>query len=525
MNTQLIQSESKLFESPLIFLGVFQGEEKKTQDKPNSKIKKDKKGEKENALIFEKWPLNFVESYKALKHTSENKGAVGESTLINLANGSSLQVIGLGKKSELKAETIRKELARNFKKIQSMFKKVTWHVDSFIGDLSLEETLSAGLEGLYLSSYQFTKYKSAQKKEEKKEPELSLFSIHENWALSAKPIISKAKTIADSIFLARNFVNEPPNVLFSTSYAKMITDDAKTLGTSVSIKTLNKTQLEKEKMNLLLSVNQGSNHPPYLIHLHYRPRQKGNQKGNKKAKKHVALVGKGITFDTGGHSLKISGSMMNMKFDMAGSATVYAAFRTAVKLNLEVEISCFLAITDNAISNTATFPDSIITARNGKTVEILNTDAEGRLILADALDYACDQKPDCIIDVATLTGACVAALGTEVAGLMSNNDTLSDDLLKSAKAVDEYLWRLPLIQEYRDDMKSNTADIQNIGKKGNAGAQKGGIFLEHFIKNNIPWAHIDIAGIGDSQGHLPYCPPNGGSGLIVRTLLNYLEHV
>ena len=180
-------------------------------------------------------------------------------------------------------------------------------------------------------------------------------------------------------------------------------------------------------------------------------------------------------------------------------------------------------MTDNAVNSLATVPDSVVKARNGKTVEILNTDAEGRLILADALDYACDLEPDAIIDAATLTGACLVALGQEVCAVLGNDQKLIDKLLKTAKGQDEYLWQLPIIDEWRADMKkSATADIRNIGTTRYAGTATAAAFLENFIKNDIPWAHFDIAGVCDSQAHLPYCPDKGGSGVMVRTISDFI---
>ena len=267
---------------------------------------------------------------------------------------------------------------------------------------------------------------------------------------------------------------------------------------------------------MFLSVNNGSAYEARLVHLTYTPTKTTSKT------RHVALVGKGLTFDTGGYSLKPGASMMNMKYDMAGAATIYAAFRACVLLNSDCIVSCYLGMTDNAINEHATVPDTIVKARNGKTVEILNTDAEGRLVLGDVLDYACEQNPSEIIDAATLTGAVLVALGSEICGMMSNNDKLSNNLLKSAAESDEYLWRLPIIQENHDDIKSHIADLKNIGTAGRAGTITAGAFLEEFIKNNIPWAHLDIAGVGDSQGHLPYCPKKGPSGIMVRTLVNHV---
>jgi len=286
----------------------------------------------------------------------------------------------------------------------------------------------------------------------------------------------------------------------------------------VKIKILNKAQIKKEKMGMFLSVNAGSAFEPRLVHLTYVPAKSTSKT------KHVALVGKGITFDTGGYCVKPGTSMAGMKNDMGGSATVYGAFRAAVLEKAPVKITCILAITDNAINEHATFPDAIVTARNGKTVEILNTDAEGRLILGDALDYTCDLKPDYIIDAATLTGACLVALGNQVCAVLGNDQNWINEILQAAKDCDEYMWQLPIIEEWRQDIKSKVADIKNIGTPMRAGTAIGAAFLEEFIKNDVKWAHLDVAGVVDSQSHLPYCSPHGASGLIVRTLTHLILH-
>nr|MBP9674796.1 leucyl aminopeptidase family protein [Bacteriovoracaceae bacterium] len=311
---------------------------------------------------------------------------------------------------------------------------------------------------------------------------------------------------------------ESPNNLHSEKMAELIAEDVKKHLKGVKIKILGKEELKKEKMNLLLSVNAGSGYEPRLVHLTYTPSK------NSRNSKHYALVGKGITFDTGGYSLKSGEAMVGMKHDMAGAATVYGAFRSAILNGSQHKLTCILAITDNAVSSYATTPDSIIKGRNGKTVEILNTDAEGRLILADALDYACDQKPDAIIDAATLTGACLVALGTQVCAVLGNNTKLINSLLESAKTQNEYMWQLPIIEEYRKEIRSQIADINNTGKNRFAGTAKGAVFLQEFIKDDIAWAHLDIAGVADSQGYLPYCPPHGASGLIIRSLYHFIMH-
>lgn len=351
---------------------------------------------------------------------------------------------------------------------------------------------------------------------EKKEDKLHFIFLCTNSKLKTKIVDAQqeAKLICEGVNFARDLINEPPNILNSERLAQIVANDAKNLP-KVKVQVLDKKQIVKEKMNLLLSVNQGSAFEPRVVHLSYTPSKTTNKT------KHIALVGKGLTYDSGGYCIKPAGSMKTMKGDMAGAATVYAAFRNAVQIGSPYKISCFLGITDNMISPTAIVPDVIINGRSGKSVEILNTDAEGRLVLADILDYACDFKPDFIIDVATLTGACIRALGS-VCGVMGNSQALIDQLLKSAINQDEGLWQLPLLDEYRDDIKGTISDIKNLSNTPEAGAQKAAAFLEHFIKDGTAWAHLDIAGV--NEGSRPYCPKGSASGLIVRTLTWALIH-
>jgi leucyl aminopeptidase len=389
-------------------------------------------------------------------------------------------------------ESLRKSVASFYKRIKHDVKTLSFDLESF---QNKGEVLS---EALYMASYEFNQYTAV-----KQEPTVVFKGANQN--LETSYILGK------NINEARYYGDEAPNVLNSEVYAEKLQKSLE--GLPVKITILNKAAIEKENMNLFLAVNNGSRYEPRFVHVVYEPKQ---------YKKHIALVGKGITFDTGGYSLKPAASMMTMKFDMMGSATVFAAFKSAVEMNIEAKISLFIPITDNAVSGNAITPDSIVVGRSGKTVEILNTDAEGRLILADALDFACDQKPDYIVDAATLTGAVIVALGDQVTGLMSNNDDLSQNFLTSAKECDERVWRLPLFEEYFEDIKSKNAHIKNIGAPGKGGTVTAGAFLAHFIKNDIPWIHLDIAGSSSEQKHLSYCP-EGASGLMIRSLVNFLK--
>ncbi len=477
--------------------------------------KKDGEGKKESTkLVNNHWPKHVQDAFAGLKQAPNYKGNLGETLSFTSLDGGRVIIWGLGQKSDVTFENLRREAAKIFKGLAAEYAHVTIDADSFTLKNDFGRTVHALGEGLLLANYGFDKYLTVKRKVALKNVVLYSKS-HGRSKAEAQKQLDRAQTIAEAINFGRDLVNEPPNVLHSESYAKILEQDAKSLK-RVKIKILNKAQIKKENMNLLLSVNAASAYEPRVVHLSYEP-----AKANSKTK-HIALVGKGLTFDTGGLSLKPGASMMGMKFDMAGSATVYAAFRAAVALHPEVKLSCFLGITDNAVSATATMPDSIIKARNGKSVEILNTDAEGRLVLGDVLDYACDQGPDIVIDAATLTGAMLVAMGTEVCGFFSNNQKLADALLHSAGQVPEYMWQLPIVQEYRDDIKSQVADIKNIGSAGNAGSAKGAVFLEHFIKKGVAWAHLDIAGVAGDQAFLPYCPPKGASGIMVRTLVEFI---
>jgi leucyl aminopeptidase len=475
----------------------------------------EKKSEK--VLSRSHWSDDLAEAFDHAVASRHYKGDVGELFNLTLVNGASAMIVGLGDKNKLTKEIVRRQIAHAYKAAHGKFVDATIYVDGFMAKGSAEDTLTAIVESLHMTSYTFDRHLAVKKKAKLETIVLATEERKTN-AKKFEAAVDAGNKMGECIKVARDFVNEAPNILNSETYAKEIEKDAKNLK-NVKIKVLGKAEMKKEGMGMFLSVNAGSAFEPRLVHLTYTP-----SKSTSKTK-HIALVGKGLTFDTGGYSLKPGASMMNMKFDMAGSATVYAAFRAAVLLQLPVKISCFLGITDNAVSSLATMPDSIVTARNGKTVEILNTDAEGRLVLGDVVNYACDVKPDALIDAATLTGAILVALGSEVCGLFSNDQKLANDLLKSAKNSDEYMWQLPIIDEHKNDMKALVADLKNIGSSGNGGSAKGAAFIENFITPGIAWAHLDIAGVVDSQGHLPYCPTKGASGLVIRTLVEYLKNV
>ena len=399
-----------------------------------AKATKKKSAAESTSVTIDHWAdKGLKEEFNNLKSVKNYKGGKDEVLSFTGATGETVWVVGLGDKSKATAEDIRKAVAKQYKNAKGgKFSTIAFDVPGF--NVVRDEVLTSQLiaEAVYLSDYTFDKYKS--KKNETPEATVILGHFEKKNAAKIEKALVSTKNICESINVMKNFVNEAPNVLNSVEYAKRVEEDVKKNLKGVKVKILNKAQIQKEKMGMLLSVNAGSAYEPRIVHLTYEP-----ARSNSKTK-HIALVGKGITFDTGGYSLKPGASMAGMKNDMGGSATVYGAFRAAVLEKAPVKITCILAMTDNAVNEHATMPDSIVTARNGKTVEILNTDAEGRLILGDALDYACDQNPHYIIDAATLTGACLVALGNQVCAILGNDQKWIEEILKAAKTKDEYMW-------------------------------------------------------------------------------------
>jgi leucyl aminopeptidase len=309
-----------------------------------------------------------------------------------------------------------------------------------------------------------------------------------------------------AVNLARELVNTPPCDLYPESFAERAQSVAAKCGLEATI--LDEAQLQTERMNALLAVARGSDRPPRLVVLRHRRGGDGPTLG---------LVGKGVTFDSGGLSLKTTDQMVDMKCDMAGAAAVLGAMQAIGKLQLPVNVMGVMALVENMPSGKAMKLGDVLKARNGKTIEVLNTDAEGRLILADALSYAVDLKADHLVDLATLTGACMVALGFDVAGLMSNHEAWSQKVLHAAQAVGEKAWPLPMFPQYREMIKSEVADIRNTGGSRYAGAISAAKFLEEFV-GATPWVHLDIAGPAWAE-HENATREAGGTGCFVRTLV------
>jgi len=366
--------------------------------------------------------------------------------------------------------------------------------------------------GFELASYRFDKYKTNMKPQDF--PKLEVVNFVSKDKLDKKAYAPIA-ALANAVRYARDLTNEPSNELTPEIYAADI-KRLEHLGLKVTL--LNKAELKKKGFNMLLSVAQGSANDPYVCILEYQ--------GNKKKKGYdVALVGKGVTFDSGGISIKPSNGMWDMKQDMAGSAVVVASLKAAIQQKLNLNLVGIVGLVENMPSGTATRPGDIVTSLSGKTVEILNTDAEGRLVLGDCITYVeKEYKPEMIIDIATLTGAIVVALGSEMGGLFSNDDVLSELLSIAGEQSGEELWRFPLTDNYRKMIKSDTADIKNISDGRSAGSITAACFLESFLMNKTAWAHLDIAGM-DMFSKPKALYTKGASGYGVLLLNKFLRNL
>ncbi len=380
------------------------------------------------------------------------------------------------------------------------------------GGFSAGEIAAHMAYGARLRAYRFDKYFTKQKSEQK--PTLNTISI-----MSADPAVAKQKyarlsAVADGVYFTRDLASEPPNVLYPDSFATLVRDNLIPLGVKVEI--LDEKQLQKLGMGSLLGVAQGSRKPARVVVLqwHGKPNDKSAP---------LAICGKGVTFDTGGISIKPAQGMEDMKWDMAGAGVVAGLFMALAKRRAPVNVVGLLGIVENMPDGNAQRPGDVVISMSGQTIEVLNTDAEGRLVLADVLWYCQERfKPAAIIDLATLTGAVIIALGSEYAGIMGNNDDLLSKVRAAGDAVGEKCWPLPLCEAFDEHINSKIADVQNISNERGAGSSNGGQFLQRFIKKDQPWVHMDIAGVAWTKKAQPICP-EGASGFGVRLLNDMIE--
>lgn len=421
-----------------------------------------------------------------------------------------LLVVGLGK-DELNRELFRRAGGVVAGKALSVKAERVFVVLPEELDFSVSDMAECLSEGVILGSYRFKKYQKEDKDEKDiKLKRVSLFAGKENY-----PVVRKAVKLgmaaAQAGTVARDMANEPGNVWTAKAFADFAQKIAKE--NNLKCKVLEKAEMKRLKMGGILGVNQGSAEPPKLVVLEYRTGKKVPT---------LMLVGKGLTFDSGGISLKPGAGMQDMKYDMCGGAAVIAAMQAiADEKPKHMDVVGLVPTTDNMPSSMALKPGDIITMYGGTTVEVINTDAEGRLILGDALAYGAEKfKPDAIVDLATLTGAVIIGLGHHRTGLLSNDDDLADKVLAAGEQAGELLWRLPLAEEYSEQIKSKVADIKNVGGR-EAGTITAAAFLQKFV-DEIPWAHLDIAGTAWDYTEKPYVP-KGPSGIGARTLIELVR--
>jgi leucyl aminopeptidase len=422
-------------------------------------------------------------------------------------------VVGLGKIDDFGVESVRQVAATSLSVAKQLRCKKVVSVlhGAGYGDLQARDCARAMVEGVRLADYKFARYK----KDKSKSPDEFEIVTKDGRAVRAaqRGIVDGEVGAAGTVF-ARDLVNTPGQDM----HPETLVDAAKMIGKgkgSIRVRVYEKERLEKMGAGGILGVAQGSECPPYLVHMVYTP--------EKRTKKKVALVGKAVTFDSGGLSLKPSGSMETMKIDMAGSAAVLGVFSVIDQLAPKAEVHGIFGAVENMPSGKAIRPGDVISAMNKKTIEVLNTDAEGRLTLADTLSFAVKQKPDFIIDLATLTGAVVVALGEEITAVMGNNPELSQKILMAASAAGEKMWEMPLEKNYRKLIDSDIADLKNIGSRW-GGSLTAGLFLQEFV-NDVPWAHLDIAGPAFAERVIDPYTKKGATGHGVRTLLELLRTI
>lgn len=434
----------------------------------------------------------------------------GDCFLQQRVGGGHTLIVSLGKASQFSSEIARRAGGKMGK----------WLVDNGAREAGIDlDTLNtpagaidgdarALLEGVILGAYRFSRYKNGDQALQ----EIIVTVFGGNGLQANQALVQQVETVTRAVNLARDLSHEPANVINPLTLAERAQQIAEQ--SRLKFRALDDKQLREMGAGAILAVGQGSQTPPRMIILEYP--------GTDSAAKPVVLVGKAITFDTGGYSIKTTEGIVGMKYDKCGGADVLATLQAAAALQLRVPVVGIIAAAENMISGQSYRPDDIITTLAGKTVEIVSTDAEGRLVLADALTYAQrEYSPRALIDLATLTGGVVVALGRVRAGLLANNDPLANALYQAGEKTGERLWRLPLDEEYSKNMKGEDADLKNSGgREGHA--ILGGAFLKAFVADEVPWAHLDIAGVADANKELPYSP-KGATGFGVRLLIEYLS--
>jgi leucyl aminopeptidase len=458
----------------------------------------------------------FVDEYRRLiksKEFTAKKNSLHKISCMGKINTNYIFLIGLGNSADLHNETLRRAVAVAHKAIK---KSKSLSYLSLLNQVDLPDTTFTVAEAAYLSDYSFDRYKtpiSNQNNINNNNVKIKIMYLWNSQTKNSSKLnhqLNRASVIASSTNYCRNLVNTPPNELYPEVLAK---EARKLKSANTKVTVFDEKALKKLGCNAILAVGMGSARKPRLIIVDYHP---------KGAKKSLAIVGKGITFDSGGLNIKPGSYMETMKCDMSGAACALATVKAAKELGLKQRVIAVLAAAENMPGGLSYRPDDIIKTFSGKTIEIGNTDAEGRVVLSDALAFTEKKiKPDQIIDLATLTGACVVALGYYPSGMMTNDEIMATSLHHAGELSGDRVWRLPLWDDYQDLMKSDLADVKNISKGRDSGTITAAIFLQHFVEKT-PWAHLDIAGtafLKESQ----YYKPKGGTGAGVRLLVEYLS--
>ena len=422
------------------------------------------------------------------------EGKSGETFVIHSQNkyqAKYIIAVGFGDENKVDANVIRQSVAKAVKKaVEIKAKSIAFDI-SGVFQYEMPAIIATSIV-----NYHFDKYKN---KKEHRISELYFSNVSEG-------VVEKAKLISQAVEFSRNLSNEPAAYATPSKLAQI----AQSID-GIQTKVYDSDEIQQLGMNAFYAVSKGSSQPPKFIHMKYIPQN---------PKKRIAIIGKGLCFDSGGLDIKPASSMLTMRDDMSGAACVLSIMNVISKLKPDVEVNGIIAACENMPGCSAYKPGDILTAKNGKTIEVDNTDAEGRLTLADALCYACELGVDEVIDIATLTGACMVALGNIASGIMGNNSELINDIIKIGELCGEKYWELPMWQEYRDNMNSDIADMKNTGTRY-GGASAAGMFLKEFVTDSVKWAHLDVAGTAFLDSNFKEFT-KGATGVGVRTLINYL---
>lgn len=449
----------------------------------------------------------------------QSKDFLGEPTkvrtLFNVPGCPRVLLVGLGKTAELTLEKLREAASIATQTLKSLPATSASIILPKIPKTTAEETAQAICESLSLACYEFNHYKTGKKDKPKIENIEIIVSQKEK--REAEKGLAFARILAGAVITARDLGNHPSNIATPSHLAEHALRIGKERK-NIKIKILHKPEIKKERMGGLLAVSKGSDEEPKFIILEYLPKKPARRGGGSFPT--VVLAGKGITFDSGGISIKPADKMEEMKYDMAGAATVMATIKAASELKLPINLVGLIPATENLPSGKAIKPGDIITSRSGKTIEVVNTDAEGRLVLSDALDYAKKYNPTLVVDLATLTGAIMVALGDDIIGAFTNAEKYLGPLKTAAKTTGEKIWPMPLEKDYEQFIKSDFADLRNIGTTRYGDSVNAANFLKAFV--DYPWIHLDIAGVAWATREKPY-RPKGATGAGLRLMIEFLK--